>query len=367
MKAPEPLRRRLTALGRLCRSQRVGAVLLTCRQSVRYFSGFTGEDSFLLVGRGWARLLTDGRFAEQARIECPHLRAIVRRGRMVDAITGALAGRRLRRLGIEGSHISVSFRAELDRALGRIRTRAFGREIYSLRERKDGGELKRICRAIRVAEAAFRALIAGGSRSLVGRPEGEVAAELEYRMRVGGAERAAFETIVAAGAHAALPHYRPGSTRIRRGQAVLIDWGAVVGGYCSDLTRVVFTGRIPPQIAHVYEIVLRAQSAGVAAVRPGASCDSADAAARELIAAAGYAKAFGHGLGHGIGLEVHESPRLGQGAGQALQPGMVVTVEPGIYLPGVGGVRIEDDFVVTPTGRRRLSRLEREPAAMRLR
>ena len=186
-------------------------------------------------------------------------------------------------------------------------------------------------------------------------------------MRSAGAERAAFETIVAAGPHSALPHYRPGPTRIRRGDAVLIDWGAVVAGYCSDLTRVVFTGRIPPQLACIYEIVLRAQSAGAAAVKPGCRCEAADASAREVIAAAGYGEAFAHGLGHGIGLEVHESPRLGTRSRQRLAAGMVVTVEPGIYLPGVGGVRIEDDVVVTATGQRRLSRLPRRIEAMVLR
>ncbi|MHC4717387.1 MAG: M24 family metallopeptidase, partial [Planctomycetota bacterium] len=178
---------------------------------------------------------------------------------------------------------------------------------------------------------------------------------------------ASFETIVAAGAHAALPHYRPGRTRIRADQAVLIDWGAVVKGYCSDLTRVVFTGRIRGPIANVYEIVLRAQAAGIAAVSPRATCGSADAAARAVIDRAGYSKAFGHGLGHGVGLRVHEGPRLGRGVDRKLRPGMVVTVEPGIYLPGVGGVRIEDDVLVVPGGRRRLSSLARDIRAMMLR
>jgi len=207
-------------------------------------------------------------------------------------------------------------------------------------------------------------LLAGGRKKFIGRSEREVAAELEYRMRLHGAERTSFETIVAAGAHAALPHYRAGSTRIRAGQAVLIDWGAVVDGYCSDLTRVVFTGRIRPPIASVYEIVLRAQAAGIAAVAPGATCQSADAAARAVIDRAGYGKAFGHGLGHGLGLQVHERPHVARGVDRKLQAGMVVTVEPGIYLPGVGGVRIEDDVLVTPGGRRRLTTLPRDIRAM---
>lgn len=367
MKAHEALKPRLAALRRLCRSRRVGAVLLTGRHSVRYFSGFTGEDSVLLVGRRWARLLTDGRFAEQARIECPRLATIVRRGPMPEAVAAALAGRGVRRLGIEGNHTSVALAADLDRALVKTRTRTFAGQIDALRQAKDPAELKAIRKAIRAAEGAFADLTAGGRKNFVGRTERDIAAELEYLMRRRGAERAAFETIVAAGAHAALPHYRPGPARVRPGDAVLIDWGAVVGGYCSDLTRVVFTGRIPSPIARVYEIVLRAQSAGAAAVGPGATCESADAAAREVIAAEGYGEAFAHGLGHGIGLEVHERPRLGTRAPELLRAGMVVTVEPGIYLPGVGGVRIEDDLLVTPGGRRRLSTLPRLAADMRLR
>jgi len=364
MASPKLLRSRLSALRKLCRGRGMDAVLLTDPHSVRYFSGFTGEDSYLLVGRRWARLVTDGRFAEQARIDCPHVKAVVRGGRMVEAIAELARERGVRRMGLEGRHVSLSMKAELDKVLARMRFKPLAREIDALRERKDATELAAIRRAIRVAEGAFRALRAGGRRSFVGRTEREVAAELEYLMRVRGAERAAFETIVAAGAHSALPHYRPGRTRIRRGQMILIDWGAVVGGYCSDLTRVVFTGRIPPQIACVYEIVLRAQSAALAAIRPGATCRSVDAAARKVIAQAGYGKAFAHGLGHGLGLEVHEAPTLGPHSRKRLRPGAVFTVEPGIYLPGVGGVRIEDDVAVVAGSVRRLSSLARRREAM---
>jgi len=355
---------RLSALRALCRRKRAGAILLTDRHHVRYFSGFTGEDSFLLAGRRWVRLLTDGRFTEQARIECPHVKAIRRDGRMLDAIAAALAGRRVRALAVEGNAMTVTLRAELQRALPRVRIKPLSGEVAALREVKDAVELASIRKAVRSAERGFAELLAAGRKRFVGRTETEVAAELEYRMRLHGAEGAAFETIVAAGAHAAMPHYRPGAARIRPGDFVLIDWGAVVGGYCSDLTRVVFTGRIPPRIARIYEVVLRAQSAGVRALRPGATCGDADAAARDVIAEAGHAEAFAHGLGHGLGLEVHESPRLGRGVKQALAAGMVVTVEPGIYLPGTGGVRIEDDVLVVPGGRRRLSRLPRDLQAM---
>jgi len=367
MSKPESLSGRVSALRRLMRQRRVDGVLLTDPLNVRFFSGFTGEDSLLLLGRRWATLLTDGRFAEQARLECPRLKAVVRKGPMAPVIAEAVRARRVRRLGVEGGHMAVGLKARLDRALGPRRCKVLAGEVDALREVKDAGELAAIRKALRVAEAAFEGLLAAGARRFVGRAERDVAAELDHRMRVAGAERSAFETIVAAGAHSALPHHRPGPTVIRRGDMVLIDWGAVVDGYCCDLTRVVFTGRIRPDIARVYEIVLRAQSAGVRAIRAGATCASADEAARKVIAAGGYAEAFNHGLGHGFGLCVHESPRLGAGAAQRLRTGMVVTVEPGIYLPGVGGVRIEDDVLVTAGGRRRLSRLARRADAMSLR
>ena len=367
MKQRAMLSKRLAALRALCKRRGVSTVLLTDGPNVRYFSGFSGEDSCLLVARRWVRLVTDSRFAEQARIECPQVKAIVRSGRMSEAIASALAGRRVRRLGIEGMHMPVAMRAALEGAIGKGKTKPLGGEIDALREVKDAAELRAIRRAVRAAERAFLAVTARGARGLVGKTENRLAAELDYQMRLAGAERAAFETIVAAGAHAALPHYRPGGTKIRRGDAVLIDWGAVVAGYCCDLTRVVFVGRIPPQIVGIYEVVLRAQQAGMRALAPGVKGSEADGAARDVIDSAGHGKAFGHGLGHGLGLKVHEGPGLARRTQQKLAAGMVVTVEPGIYLPGVGGVRIEDDVLVTPAGRQRLSRLPREASAMLLR
>ncbi|HET6427490.1 MAG TPA: Xaa-Pro peptidase family protein [Phycisphaerae bacterium] len=360
----QPTARRIAALRAVCRDEKVHAVLLTDPSNVRYYSGFTGEDSYLLVGPRWARLLTDSRFAVQAKIDCPHIGAVIRTGRMTEAIREALAGRGVRVLGIEGAAMTVAGRDALAKALKKVRLKALGPAVSDARQCKDKAELAAIRRAVRAAERGMKDLLAGGRKKFIGRSEREVAAELEYRMRLHGAQKASFETIVAAGSHAALPHYRPGGTRIRAEEAVLIDWGAVVDGYCSDLTRVVFTGKIRDPIAGVYEIVLCAQAAGIAAVAPEATCASADAAARAVIEAAGYGKAFGHGLGHGLGLQVHEPPHLARGMDRKLRAGMVVTVEPGIYLPGVGGVRIEDDVLVVPGGRRRLSSLPRDLRAM---
>ena len=249
--------------------------------------------------------------------------------------------------------------AEVDRSFGRLKERCDDVVVMGL---SMGGTL-----ALRVAEQAFVELTGGGAKALIGRTERQIAAELEYRMRMLGADKPSFESIIAAGPNGSKPHYRPRDRVVRKGEAVLIDWGAMVDGYCSDLTRVVFTGTIPPKIAELYEIVLRAQQAGIAALSAGAACKKVDAAARQVVEDGGYGKQFVHGLGHGLGRQVHEAPSLARTSDTRLRCGMVVTVEPGIYLPGVGGVRIEDDVLVARQGPRRLSRLSRDLQAMVLR
>ena len=324
----------------------IDAMLVTTPANVRYLTGFTGEDSYLLVGRKLAILLTDSRFQEQARLECPALELYIRQGRMTDAVKAALHRRGVRRLGVESESITLGLHDKLSQLLGANKLRSTENLVGELRLTKDDSELVAIRKAIRVAQRAFLGLIARGRKALVGRTEAQLAGELEFRMRQEGASGASFPSIVASGAHAALPHYRPGGTAVKAGQAVLFDWGALVDGYCSDLTRVVFTGRIPPPIGQIYEVVLSAQKKGIAAVRAGRPANVVDAAAREVIAAAGYGQQFGHGLGHGIGLEIHEAPSLSPRAIGRLRRGQIVTVEPGIYLPGAGGVRIEDDVLV---------------------
>ncbi|MDH3583872.1 MAG: aminopeptidase P family protein, partial [Phycisphaerae bacterium] len=190
-----------------------------------------------------------------------------------------------------------------------------------------------------------------------GMTEQEVAARLEYHMRCGGADGPSFPIIVGAGANGSIPHYMPGRARVKKHGTILIDFGARYRGYCSDMTRVVALGRMPRKLAEIYKIVLNAQLAGIDAIGPGVPLKKVDAAARAVIDGAGYAKHFRHGLGHGIGLEIHEEPRLSARSRGELQPGQVVTVEPGIYLPGVGGVRLEDDILVTDRGHRNLCRL----------
>ena len=360
--------RRRRAAAKAARSAaRAAAFLVTQPEDVGYLSGFSGEDSYLLLGDGWACLLTDGRFAEQAQRECAGIQIRVRTGPMTRAIAEVMAGNRARTLAVQAEHVTMRVFAALEKMAGKGRVKPVEGVVGQLRIRKDAQEVASIRRAVAAAQRAFREMLAQGVKGWVGRTERALAAELEYRMRLAGASGPSFETIVAAGAHGSLPHYRPGDRRIRPDEAVLVDWGAMVEGYCSDLTRVVFTGRIPPKLADVYEVVRRSQQAGMSVIRAGVSGASVDQAARGVIEKAGYGERFVHSLGHGIGRQIHEAPTLARRQHERLKAGMVVTVEPGIYLPGVGGVRIEDDVLVTAEGGQRLSSLPTSLSAMVLR
>lgn len=334
-------------------------MLVTRAVDVRYLSGFTGEDSWLVVGKGKGWVLTDSRFAEEVERDCPDFASTVRRGSLIEALAKAVRRKRVRRLAYDPEHVSVALLSRLRRGLKGIRLVRLAGAVADLRLRKDRLEVRAIRRAVRTAEEAwwaFRRTIRAGMT------EQAMAGELEHQMRRAGAEGPAFPTIVALGAHAARPHARPGRRQLKAGSVLLVDFGARVDGYVSDLTRVLFADRIPPRALAVYEVVRRAQAAAIAAIQPGARLTDVDAAARSVIEEAGYGERFRHGLGHGIGLEVHESPRLAsRGVEGGLEPGMVVTVEPGIYLRGRFGIRLEDDVLVTSRGRSVLSRLPTAP------
>lgn len=354
--------RRRAALRQARSAGKLDAVLISAPKDVRYLSGFAGEDSFLLLAKSWAVLITDGRFSEQAPDQCPGVEIHTRTGPMAPAVARVLRGRSVRRLGLQGEHVTLSMRDALAEAMPSRKLRTLPSITKKLRAVKDASELKLIRQAVRIAQNAFVELTANGPGQLIGRTEGQVAAELEYLIRQAGAQGAAFDIIVAAGANSSRPHHTPGATKIKSDQPVLFDWGAKVGGYCSDLTRVIFPGKIPPKFREIYDVVRQAQQAGIDAVRASVRCTTPDAAARAVIEQAGYGEQFTHSLGHGIGLDIHEAPGLARksaGASEVLRAGMVVTVEPGIYLPGLGGVRIEDDVLVTATGCRRLTRLGR--------
>jgi Xaa-Pro aminopeptidase len=327
----------------------VDALLVTNFLNVTYLTGFTGDDSFLMVRQQDEILISDGRYTTQIDEECPKLDRYIRRPgiQVVDATARVVRSRGVRHLAIEGDSMSVAARDRLAAAAPKLAIIPKSGLVERLRRIKDRGEIAEIRRAIQHAEKAFAVIRA----SL--RPEWtekQVADELEHQMRLFGARSSGFASIVAVGGRAALPHARPGDRPIGSAELLLVDWGANGGLYNSDLTRVLLPARISPKLQRVYRVVLRAQAAGIAAIRPGVACKAVDRAARRVIEKAGYGRYFRHGLGHGIGLEVHEAPRMAPNAPGVLRPGMVVTVEPGIYLPGVWGIRIEDTVLVTEEG-----------------
>ena len=352
---------------RLAREAKCDALLITCVADVGYLSGFTGDDSWLVVGKGFSCLITDGRYAEQVEVECPNVELFARTESLSVSAAKVLRGRGVRRLGYQKAHVSVALRDALAEQVGQKRIRPVAGLIADLRAVKDAEELRTIRKAVRIADRAFREVTARGAKGLIGKTERRIAAELEYRMRLAGADGPAFPPIVAVGSNGSKCHYRPADRTLRAGQALLIDWGASVDGYCSDLTRTVFAGTIPPKLAEIYEVARRGQAAGISACRPGVKCRTADLQARGVIESFGYGKEFVHGLGHGVGRQVHELPRLARNSGDRFRTGMVVTIEPGIYIPGLGGVRIEDDIEITRDGPSRLSRLPRALKRMLLR
>ena len=327
----------------------IDGLLVTDFTNVTYLTGFTGDDSYLLVRRDGETVLSDPRYITQLGEECPGVDLNIRPPgvSMLHAVVKVVRSARIGRLGIEGDSMTVGLRDQIANKLPKVEIKATSGLVERLRLIKDKDEIVRLRKAVWQAEKAFAVL-----RSTL-RPEmteKEAADELEHQFRLFGAKDAAFPSIVAVGPRGALPHATPTRKRIGEDDFVLVDWGANEGLYRSDLTRVLVTGKISPRFERVYRVVLEAQTRAIAAVRPGVSGHDVDNVARSVIAKAGFGRRFRHGLGHGLGMLVHEAPRLAVKSQTILRPGMVVTVEPGIYLPGWGGVRIEDDILVTRTG-----------------
>lgn len=338
----------------------VPALLVTNFRNVSYLTGFSGEDSYLLIGPSVTLLISDSRYETQIAEECPGLDTSIRTAKqqMPAAVAQVLQSARLSRVGFESTSTTVAQCAAIAKELKNTELVPLAGLVEELRQVKDAHEIDEIREAVRQAEQGFAVLRA----SLIGdMTELQAAHELEHAMRRFGARRASFDPIVGVGPRSALPHGRPTEERLNAAPFVLVDWGATnAHGYRSDLTRVLVTGRVSPKLERVYRVVLSAQRAALDALRPGMRCADVDAVARKVISQAGYGKYFGHGLGHGIGLDIHEGPRLGPTSEEELKPGMVVTIEPGIYLPGFGGVRIEDDVLITPDGAEVLTSVPKE-------
>ncbi len=350
------LSERVRVMRKRLRPTGASGLLVTNPCDIRYLTGFVGDDSWALIPMRGAKvyILSDFRFEEQIQKEAPHAVVIMRSKSLAEELAALTRRLKLDKITVQPGCVTVLLRKVLAKHLGARRILAIDDGMFAQRAVKDVGEVKAIRRAISIQQQAFRETCEFIKPGL---SEYEVAAYLEYRMRALGADGVSFPSIIAAGANASLPHAVPGKTKIKAGGSVLIDWGAKWGGDCSDLTRVVAVGKMKPKIREIYKIVLDAQMAAIDTIGPGKRQSDIDAVARRVIEKAGYGDRFGHSLGHGIGLDIHELPVLASKAAGVLEAGQVVTVEPGIYLPGVGGVRIEDDVLVTPKGHKVLSNL----------
>ena len=350
---------RIEAVNGELRERGIDALLVANLVNVRWLTGFTGSNGAAVVGPQTARFITDFRYLGQADAEVPaaweHEIATAVLDRAVERLPEGI------RLGFEDDHLTVRQHARLVELLGeRVELVAAGGVVEDRRLAKEPGEIDKVRRAARLADEALTEVLEKG---IVGRTEQDVALDLEFAMRRRGASGPSFPPIVAAGAHGALPHAQPRDVAIPEGTLVVIDWGAQVDGYASDCTRTFATGELDPRDRAVYDLVLRAQEEALAAVRPGPLGRDVDAVARAIIDDAGHGEHFGHGLGHGVGLEVHEGPRLSKQGDTPLAAGQIVTVEPGVYVPGQVGVRIEDLVAITDEGHEVLSSL---PKALRV-
>ncbi|MEN1679177.1 MAG: Xaa-Pro peptidase family protein [Planctomycetota bacterium] len=331
------------------KKQNAPALLVTKVVNVTYLTGFTGDSSYLIVTPDTELLISDSRYSIQLDEDCPDLAVYERKTgqKMLDAMVDALGSLEVTELAVEADAMTIGEYRRLDGATEKTSLSPASGMVEGLRTIKDKTEIEATRLACLQARRAFEVVRASLTPDMT---EKQVAADLEHQVRRFGGAGLSFPPIVGVGPRGALPHGTPSDRRIGDDPFVLIDWGANSGLYVSDLTRVLITGKPPAKLRKVYETVLEAQLAAIDAISPGAKCEDVDAVARKIITKAGYGKNFGHGLGHGTGLEIHESPRMSPSVEGELAPGMIVTVEPGIYLPGWGGVRIEDDILVTKTG-----------------
>jgi Xaa-Pro aminopeptidase len=332
---------RTDALVELLQARSLDSLLVTHLLNVRYLTGFTGTNGACIVTPEERLFFTDFRYVEQARAQVEEYERVEASRDMLGDLSGRLRGR----VGFDDEHVSVSAHAKLSEKVGpEVELVPAGGLVERLRAVKDASEVAAMRAAAELSTAAYESL---RERGLAGRTEREVALQLVRFMEDAGAEGPSFPPIVAAGGNGAHPHAVPRDVEIPKDTLVVIDMGALVDGYCSDCTRTLATGSLDDDVLQIYELVRRAQAESLPAARAGAAYREVDAVARKIIDAAGHEEHFGHGLGHGVGLEVHEAPRLGKTAEGALEAGNAVTVEPGVYLPGQVGVRVEDLVIVT--------------------
>ena len=338
--------------------QDLDGFVVTHPANLRYLCGFTGSNGLLLFLAGRRVFFTDGRYTQQAREEVRGARVFIAKGRLLDDAAKLIGKLNSAAVGFEADYTTVAADGQMRKLVhGKIRWKPTTGLIMRQRMIKDAEELRAITEAVKLGAAVYQEAL---KTLRPGARESEVAGELEYAARRAGADGMSFETIVAAGKRSALPHGRASRQPIPRRGFVVMDSGVILRGYCSDMTRTVHVGRVSREERWWYETVLEAQLAGVAAAIPGKTAAEVDQAARQILRKAGLDRYFTHSTGHGVGLEIHERPRLAKDQAERLEPGMVITVEPGIYVPGKGGIRIEDMVVITGSGSQVLTPVNKE-------
>ena len=366
MISPHRYLTRRDKLKRLIKIEKLPAVLISDETNVRYLTGFTGDSTWLLIGPKIETLISDGRYTTQIAGECPDLEVYIRpvtQG-LVEAAGKVLSKQKISAAGFESTALNFATVCQLRDSLKNQELVPVSGLVEPLREVKDSDEIADIRTAVYAAEKGFEYLRASLLPEMT---ELEASFVLEQGMRRFGALGASFDTIIAAGPNAALPHARPGRTKCLESPFLLVDWGAQTEtGYVSDLTRMIITGSISSKLQRMYEVVKSAQEQAISSIKPGVETRTVDRIARGVIEQAGVGPKFNHGLGHGFGLQVHESLRMSPQATAVFKPGMVVTVEPGVYFPGWGGIRIEDDVLVTKKGCEVLSSVPKDLESSRL-
>ncbi|MCL5057967.1 MAG: aminopeptidase P family protein [Actinobacteria bacterium] len=351
------MQERVDKLRGLFPGEGIDSFLVTSPENRFYLTGFTGSSGSVLISEKEIFLVTDFRYAEQAKKQCPHCSIVMARDGIPEALQDLAGKINIRKLGCEGEIITYHQYASLEVKLADCEIKPLYGFMDNLRAVKDPGEIECIARAVDLADRAFSHILPLIKEGVT---ENYLSLELEFFMRKNGAEGVAFPLIVASGQRSSLPHGTATEKIISHGDLVTMDFGASLAGYNSDMTRTVVVGKADEKQKEIYGIVLEAQLAGIRAVKPGVAASDVDRAARDVIVGYGYGECFGHSTGHGLGLQIHENPRLSAKDNTGLRPGMVVTVEPGIYLPGWGGVRIEDSVLVDSHGARVLSASEKD-------
>ncbi|MDR3586627.1 MAG: Xaa-Pro peptidase family protein [Desulfosporosinus sp.] len=346
---------RLERMRHQMHKEKIDAYVVSRPENGRYLSGFSGGEATLYITAEKAFLLTDFRYIEQAKAQAPEFEIIKTGQDHFEAL--AEIGQQAQRLGFEGDFVTFIDYEKLKNAFPQAELLSLPNLVSYLRSVKDKSEIDLIRLAVQIADDSFAEIL---KTIEIGQTEAEIGLNLEFSMRQAGASGGSFEFIVASGVRTSMPHGTASSKQIQLGEFLTMDFGAIYQGYCSDITRTVFLGDPGDKHREVYETVLAAQRAGIKAVAPGRSGKEVDAVARKLIEEAGYGDYFGHGLGHSVGLAIHEGPNLNKREERVLEPGMVITVEPGIYIPEWGGVRIEDIVLVTEDGCEVLTKAPKE-------